>query len=404
MVNITNSLSNDTYLYVNIILFLILTLIVVSDMKTVYSENDDPHRSTTKEKAKLTLVSAGALGVLAYITMYFSSINLENWHKYYYLFLGGVFAVYSYLTFSYNMVFNRTMEIMLTVIIIVGLAMVFDIFANYFKSLRGIASFVTYLIFYIPCMVLDFVKYIINDFRMTTRPFLVLFFVEILLIFLYIQLPKMLVQISMKDGISIMGDYAYLNTENIIPMNEVVYMDTKSTDVASEMKTQIRSNYGLSMWTNLNNYSTSMSAYNKESLIFDYGNGKPKVTLFNDEKQPNTMDVYRIYFSDKLNSTNHNENFYEIKLPSQKWNHLFFNYTPRHVDFYVNGKLERTYYLKENIPTYKDNDVVTVGSENGLSGAIANIRYYKKNLSSREVANVYNVSMNGDPPVIKFLK
>lgn len=404
MVNIIDSLNNDTYLYVNIILFLILTLVVVSDMKTVHSENDDPHRSPRKEKVKLTLASAGALGVLAYITMYFSSINLENWHKYYYMFLGGLFAIYSYLTFSYNMVFNRTMEIMLTVIVIVGLAMVFDIFANYFKSLRGMASFVTYLIFYIPCMVLDFVKYIINEFRMTTRPFLVLFFIEILLIFLYIQLPKMLGQLSMKDGISIMKDYAYLNTENIIPMNEIVYMDTKTTDIASEMKNQIRNNYGLSMWTYLNNYSTSMSAYNKESLIFDYGNGKPKVTLFNDEKQPNTMDVYRIYFSDKLNSTNHNENFYEIKLPSQKWNHLFFNYTPRHVDFYVNGKLERTYYLKEKIPTYKDSDVVTVGSENGLSGAIANIRYYKKNLSSREVANVYNISMNGDPPVIKFLK
>lgn len=404
MVNIIDSLNNDTYLYVNIILFLILTLVVVSDMKTVHSENDDPHRSPRKEKVKLTLASAGALGVLAYITMYFSSINLENWHKYYYMFLGGLFAIYSYLTFSYNMVFNRTMEIILTVIVIVGLAMVFDIFANYFKSLRGMASFVTYLIFYIPCMVLDFVKYIINEFRMTTRPFLVLFFIEILLIFLYIQLPKILVQLSMKDGISIMKDYAYLNTENIIPMNEIVYMDTKTTDIASEMKNQIRSNYGLSMWTYLNNYSTSMSAYNKESLIFDYGNGKPKVTLFNDEKQPNTMDVYRIYFSDKLNSTNHNENFYEIKLPSQKWNHLFFNYTPRHVDFYVNGKLERTYYLKEKIPTYKDSDVVKVGSENGLSGAIANIRYYKKNLSSREVANVYNISMNGDPPVIKFLK
>ena len=404
MVNIINSLNNDTYLYVNIILFLILTLVVVSDMKTVYSENDDPHRSPRKEKTKLALACTGALGVLAYITVYFSSTNLENWHKYYYMFLGGLVTVYGYLTFSYNMVFNKTMKIMLALIVIVGLAMVFDIFANYFKSLRGIASFVTYLIFYIPCMVLDFVKYIINEFRMTTRPFLVLFFVEILLIFLYIQLPKMLVQLSMKDGVSIMRDYAYLNSENIIPMNEVVLMDTKTTDIASEMKSQIRSNYGLSMWTYLNNYSTSMSAYNKESLIFDYGNGKPKVTLFNDEKQPNTMDVYRIYFSDKLNTTNHNENFYEIKLPSQKWNHLFFNYTPRHVDFYVNGKLERTYYLKENVPTYKESDVVTVGSENGLSGAIANIRYYKKNLSSREVANVYNVSMNGDPPVIKFLK
>ena len=78
MVNIINSLNNDTYLYVNIILFLILTLVVVSDMKTVYSENDDPHRSPRKEKTKLALACAGALGVLAYITVYFSSINLEN--------------------------------------------------------------------------------------------------------------------------------------------------------------------------------------------------------------------------------------------------------------------------------------------------------------------------------------
>uniref|UniRef100_A0A6C0IRW3 Uncharacterized protein n=1 Tax=viral metagenome TaxID=1070528 RepID=A0A6C0IRW3_9ZZZZ len=404
MTNISESLKADSYLYVNIILFLILTLVLVSDMKTIKSENDNPHRSNSKETAKLILSGTGALGVLAYIAMYFSSQNLNQWHKYYYMFLGTLFTIYSYLTFSYYSIFNRSMGIVLSMIAIVGLAMVFDIFANYFKSMRGVASFATYLIFYIPCLLLNFVNYIVDEFRLTAKPVLVLFFIEIILLLLYMYLPKLLVQVSLKDGISIMQDYAYLNSENSIPMNEVVYMDTKATNIASDMDKQIRSNYGLSMWTYLNNYSTSMSSYNKESTIFDYGNGKPKVTLFNDEKQPNTMDVYRIYFSDKLNTTNHNENFYEIKLPSQKWNHLFFNYTPRHVDFYVNGKLERTYYLKENLPTYHDSDVVTTGSENGLSGAIANIRYYNKNLSSREVANIYNISMNSDPPVIKLLK
>lgn len=404
MANVFDSLNKDTYLYVNIILFLILTLVIVSDMKTVNSDNNDSHRSTTKEKTKLILSSAGAVGVLGYILIYLSNSDMMQWNKYYYMFLGGIVAIYSYLTFSYSVVFNRSMEILLSLIVIVGLAMVFVVFANYFKSLRGIGSFITYLIFYIPCIILDLVKYIISEFKLTASPVLVLFFVEIMLLLLYLYLPKMLVQLSMKDGISIMRDYAYLNSENTIPMDEIMYMDTKETNVASGMTEQIRTNYGLSMWTYLNNYSTSMSAYNKESLIFDYGRGKPKITLFNDEKQPNTMDVYRVYFSDKLNSTNHNENFYEIKLPSQKWNHLFFNYTPRYVDFYVNGKLERTYYLKDKLPTYTDSDVVTTGSENGLSGAIANIRYYKKNLSSREIANVYNVSMNGDPPVIKFLK
>ena len=65
---------------------------------------------------------------------------------------------------------------------------------------------------------------------------------------------------------------------------------------------------------------------------------------------------------------------------------------------FINGKLTRTFYFKENIPDYHVGDVVTTGSENGLSGAIANIRYYQKKLTSREITAFYNIFKKKNPP------
>ena len=102
-----------------------------------------------------------------------------------------------------------------------------------------------------------------------------------------------------------------------------------------------------------------MAAYNKESLVFDYGNGKPKITYYNNEDDITKMDTYRIYFSNKLNTDNNNSNFYEIQIPNQKWNNFVFNYNSKYVDLFINGKLTRTFYFKETrmkrimIPTPK---------------------------------------------------
>ena len=196
---------------------------------------------------------------------------------------------------------------------------------------------------------------------------------------LYFYLPTLINQISITGGEPILERYVYLSSENIIPVQDIVTFENKQTNVADFGEKSISTNYALSMWVYLNNYSTSMAAYNKESLIFDYGNGKPKITYYNNEDDITKMDTYRIYFSNKLNSDNNNSNFYEIQIPNQKWNNFVFNYSSKYVDLFINGKLTRTFYFKENIPDYHVGDVVTTGSENGLSGAIANIRYYQKN-------------------------
>ena len=50
------------------------------------------------------------------------------------------------------------------------------------------------------------------------------------------------------------------------------------------------------------------------------------------------------------------------------------------------GKLKRTFYYKQDIPEYNLSDIVTTGSENGLSGAIANIRYYSRKMTQRDIS------------------
>jgi len=394
-----NLITKKHHIYLNILLFFVLTIVVVNNYQTQTKESDDPHRNKGIETSKLWISIVLLFSILGYIVLYFTKNITEGIDVYYYGVLGILASVYGYISLSSYRLFNYVMNIVLIVIGIVGLAIVFNVFMNFFKSLRGFTSFMSYLVFYIPCILLDFVNYIIREFKLTTNPVLVLFGIEICLLLIYLYSPKVMQQFANKDGKNVLEKIVLLNEENIFPMDEIIMLDTKTNSIADNGVQVIRKNYGLSMWVYLNNFSTSMSAYNKETLIFDYGRGKPKITFFNDENEIKKMDTYRFYFSDKLNSTNHNENFHEIKMPSQKWNHIFFNYTSRNVEIYINGKLERTFNLKDSVPTYNIGDVITTGSTNGLNGAISNIRYYEKNLSNRDIVNIYNLLMNKDPPV-----
>lgn len=398
--NNTSSDPNVNDLYINILFFFVLSIVVVNDLKLLNKgNNDDPHYDKNIDTAKIILSGVLLVCVLVYILYYFVENENGQIKMYYYSFLVLSSTIYGYLSLSHYKSFVYFVQILLFCIVVVAMAIVFSAFANFLKSLRGYTSFLVYLLFYIPCLLLDSITFILNEFKSTANPILILFIIEIALLLLYIYSPKIKQYIANKDGQNILKKMVLLNEENIFEVNDLIMKDTSEVSVVQNNINSVNRNYGLSMWVFLNNFSTSMSAYNKESLIFDYGNGKPKITFFNDQNDVHKMDTYRFYFSDQLNETNHNNNFYEIKLPSQKWNNIFFNYTSRNVDLYINGKLERTYNLKNSVPTYKITDVIRTGSENGLSGAISNIRYYNTNMSRRDIANIYNMLLNKNPPV-----
>ena len=386
-------------LYANIVLFFILSIVALNDLQKDPGNDNNPYKRKEKEVAKTAISNIATLLVLVYVLTYIYTLSAPNWSNYYYLAISLMGFAYIYITLSYNRLFNYSMSILLILIVLVGLTIVFDMFTNYFKSLRGFTGLLVFFIFYIPCLLLDFFKYILNEFKMTSNSVLILFLIELILLLIYFYLPNIMEKISIQDGKEILKGYAYLNSSNTFSMEDIMTFENDKLQVADVGEKNIHRNYALSMWVYLNNYSTSMAAYNKETLIFDYGNGKPKVTYFNDENEPGKMDTYRFYFSDKLkDGTAGNENYYEVKIPNQKWNNFVFNYNSKYVDLYINGELKRTFYFKENLPTYSLGDTVTTGSDNGLSGAICNIRYYSRKLTSRDITSMYNLLRKKNPP------
>ena len=114
------------------------------------------------------------------------------------LFLVSIFytqlAMYSttftYITYFYTFLF--------ALMVITALAIVFYAFSNYYKSMDGISSYITYIVFYIPCLLIDLAKYLIKELNLTTSPIYMLLLFEALLILAYFYLPKMLEKASKK--------------------------------------------------------------------------------------------------------------------------------------------------------------------------------------------------------------
>ena len=117
---------------------------------------------------------------------------------------------------------------------------------------------------------------------------------------------------------------------------------------------------------------------------------------------------------DFLNKDSYNsmkDTFYPVSMPSQKWNQVVLNYSDNKVDLFINGQLERTFRLSgENastkdttiqsfIPQYSDLDTITIGDEFGVDGAVCNVEYYKRPLTSEQIAFQYNIFANSNPPV-----
>ena len=47
----------------------------------------------------------------------------------------------------------------------------------------------------------------------------------------------------------------------------------------------------------------------------------------------------------------------------------------------------------------KESDNITIGDENGISGAICNVSYFPNTLSSFDISKTYNLLMLKNPPI-----
>ena len=323
--------------------------------------------------------------------------------------IGIVFIFFYYfntiLSFGnrYGTFFNIIFQIINFSIILVGLAIVFSIFEKKIRSLTGFPGLIVNLIFLIPCLLTDFIEYIKDQLKITPNITFVLFIIEIIFILLYVYIPYLFTtQILQETGVPLLKESVFLNTKTDIaktkdlePINRNEFgsspnISEQSTDNVQDA--DIRNNYTFSMWIYLNQQSQVIV----EKNIFNYGLTHPKISYIsndNDESTKNDMEYITI-------SVNGNKS-YKFEISRQKWNHIVFNYNNGSTDIFINGTLERTFYFtnRNDYPTYSQSDLVSVGDDNGVSGAICNVEYYSTPLTSIQIASKYNLLMNKNPPI-----
>ena len=281
-------------------------------------------------------------------------------------------------------------------IAIVGLAMVVKLFSSDLKQMTGWPGFFANLLFYIPCLLNDFIDYMFLQLKTTPNTVFLLFIVEILLILLYIYYPQLMNKITTKNEANIQKTPIFLNNRIVIANSDKMLMAIPKYDTASSLdKPRYNPNYTMDMWIHLNIQPSSSASYANETTIFDYGNGKPRISYKNSigNSRLENADHYLIYVSNTGD-----DKPITVSIPNQKWNYFAFNFFDSKVDVYINGTLERSVEYGKNIPSYNSSDVISVGSDKGLDGAICNINYYGIPLSDTQIATKYNVLSLQNPP------
>jgi hypothetical protein len=295
---------------------------------------------------------------------------------------------------------GNALKIILLLLILVGLAIGFKIFKSTLQNLQGWPGFFANLLFYIPCMLSDGLEYILQQYRITPNIVFILLIIEMVLLLLYMYIPSWIHRFVKKSSIVLQHTPVYLNVEHQVGNSSMFLLKPIIDSKATSSTPVYRRNYSISMWVYVNSKASSDAAYATETPIFDYGHGNPKITYKNTSDNVRSSDkgIYTFHFSNTDSSA-----VYELSITNQKWNFIVLNYFNSKADLYVNGNLERTFNFTNNVPEYSSSDLVTLGSNNGLTGAICNVNYHKVPLKGSEVATMFNLYYNKNPPV-DFIK
>jgi hypothetical protein len=260
--------------------------------------------------------------------------------------------------------------------------------AKFMGKNKKVSEFITALIFYIPCALIELVEWAKTQYNITTNSVLILLSVEVFLISLRILIPKLLKIIIVSDKIQLLRAPVYLNIKT--ELGKYPELDKKPLDDEDENEEQQEYIYSVSAWFWINPQPPSTrKAYTKYTNIIEYGR-QPAVEFNGLE---NTLRVIcRISDTSEITIAK----IHDIDL--QVWNNIVINYDGSTMDVFLNGELVGS---KPNIaPQEIIRQRVNVGEDKGIEGGICNVTITNKILQKNQIDTIYKTLRELDVPLV----
>jgi len=272
---------------------------------------------------------------------------------------------------------------LLILIVLVGLGFFFLLAKNWLYQQTGFVGFIINVIFYIPCLLVDLFATINEELKITSNALYLMFFAELIFICAYFGLGPLYSRLIGKKKYVLMDKPEFLRTEKTFKI-EIPIPQKITKDFHKNPK-----NMGIGGWFYINSNQPQTEDY----LIFNLQN-----TFATD-----TCSSIRLIYDTTNSATpiilTHNKQNIAIEgFGLQRWNYLFFNIENSMLYFYVNGVLNTTFTIEPCFFDFsnakKDSKYylsLTIGENEGISGAVRNVEYYHDSLLPYFIAEKYNV-------------
>ena len=238
------------------------------------------------------------------------------------------------------------------------------------------------LIFYLPCLLLQFVDEMKLQYDITTAPMWILLALEVVCVSIYFLIPLLFNYLTSYDSKTLLRDPVYLNNKHTLGTFE-------NLEQSSNMKGKYAYEYAISGWFYINPQSPATNeSYSEYTTIFNYAN-KPII-------QYNSMKN-NIRIQTDVGKGNMKNIYISKDVIYQKWNNFVINYDGSNMDFFMNGELVGTV---ANVAPYLYYQEVDAGSVNGIHEGICNIKYHSKILSKYMIENTYNILKTYNIPIL----
>jgi len=274
------------------------------------------------------------------------------------------------------------------------------------------------LLFFLPCLMLDFVDTVKEQFGLTTRPIIILLAVELVFILAGHVLPSAVANAINHTGVQIVSAPISMTNNTKVSTYEIKFVDARSIvesmptsppdGTAEPIQVLLQNyNYGVSAWFYIHPQPPSTNSdYSADASlnVLNFGSFGPNIAY---SPKSNALQIKM----DGGKASSDSSSIPPITdIPLQTWNNVVVNSDKGAIDIFVNNKLVYTgnhVTVPDTTAKYasigggsSSSSSSSESNNDGIQGEICNVVLNRAPFTKNEIAWLYKTNKMLNPPVV----